>query len=378
MERVDTIKKRIRNLPINKSGISPEYSNPGTYVGYWKFVFESGKFTICPKAKKMLELGRVTNISLRNVLKLMRPCQVGKLVREFKFACVHDCNFETELKLITPTGKIKWVRIAGVLYYRRWGTAEQMIGVIEDTTQKINEESLSLAVINHELRSPLTIIKLNVQLLINMLSAGNDKYPVRLLSNVDLHINFMTKLIEEYLSTSLDEKRSPQYNLTVFDLNELIEIMINEMKTLHTGNRFCKLAAMPVWVKADKYKIIQVLINYFTNAVNFSPPSSQITVETAIKNNSVEVAVRDQGVGIPCGQEDKIFQRFYKCDQKAVRQKNSKGLGLYLVKSIIQEHGGSVRAQRGEGCGSVFYFSLPLHKDNRYEQTAMAASKLTN
>jgi len=366
MERVNTIKKGVQNLPINKSGISPGYANPGTYVGYWKFVFESNKLTLCPKAKKMLELGRATNITLHNVLKLVRPVQMSKLVREFKFACTHNCNFETEVKLITPTGKAKWLRIVGVLYYRRWGTAEQMIGVIEDTTQKINEESLSLAVVNHELRSPLTIIKLNVQLLINMLSAGNDKYPVRLLSNVDLHINFMTKLIEEYLSSSLDEKRLPQYNLTVFDLNELIEIMINEMKTLHTGNRFCKLAAMPVWVKADKYKIIQVLINYITNAVNFSPPSSQITVETAIKNNSVEVAVRDQGVGIPYGQEGKIFQRFYKCDQKAVRQKNSKGLGLYLVKNIIQEHGGFVRAERSKGCGSVFYFSLPLHKVNSY------------
>jgi two-component system CheB/CheR fusion protein len=277
-----------------------------------------------------------------------------------------------QVKIITPTGKIKWVRISGVLYYRRWGTAEQMIGVIEDTTQKICEESLSMTVVNHELRSPLTIIKLNVQLLINMLSAGYDKYPVRLLNNVDQHINFMTKLIDEYLSSSLDEKRLPQNNLTVFDLNELIDTIVGEMKTLYTGNRFCKPAAMPVWVKADKYKIIQVLINYFTNAVNFSPPSSHITVCVSIRNNHVEVAVHDQGIGVPAGQEQNIFQRFYKCEQKAVRQKNSKGLGLYLVKNIIQEHGGTVRAEKGEDCGSVFYFTLPLHRDNRYEQTAMA------
>ncbi len=372
METVHSVKNELKHGTINKSGISPDYANPGTYTGHWKYGFDTGKLSICPRAKKLLELNKITNISLYNVLKLVHPTQVSRLMREFKYACDNDCDFEIQVKIITPAGKIKWVRIAGVLYYRRWGTAEQMIGTIEDTTQKINEESLSLAVVNHELRSPLTIIKLNVQLLINMLSAGNDKYPVRLLRNVDSHINFMTRLIEEYLSSSLDEKRLPQYNLTVFDLNELIEIMITEMKTLHTGNRFCKRAAMPVWVKADKYKIIQVLINYFTNAVNFSPPSSQITVETAIKNNIVEVAVRDQGIGIPCGQEDKIFQRFYKCDQKAVRQKNSKGLGLYLVKSIIQEHGGTVRAEKGGDCGSVFYFSLPLHRDNRYEQRAIA------
>jgi len=370
METVHSIKRGIKSGTINKSGISPDYANPGTYIGHWKFALDTGKLSICPRTKRLMGLNTVANLNVRHVLKLVHPTQVARLMREFKFACDNDCNFEAQVKVTIPGGKIKWVRIAGVLYYRRWGTAEQMIGIIEDTTQKISEESLSMAVVNHELRSPLTIIKLNVQLLINMLSAGHDKYPVRLLNNVDQHINFMTKLIDEYLSSSLDEKRLPQNNLTVFDLNELIDTVVGEMKTLHSGNRFCKPAAMPVWVKADKYKIIQVLINYFTNAVNFSPPLSNINVCSTLKNNYVEVAVHDLGVGVPEGQEQAIFQRFYKCEQKAIRQKNSKGLGLFLVKNIIQEHGGTVRAEKGANCGSVFYFSLPLYSDNRYEQTA--------
>ncbi|MDP9079607.1 MAG: PAS domain-containing sensor histidine kinase [Bacteroidota bacterium] len=372
METIQLIKKGLKHGTLNKSGISPDYANPGTYTGHWKLALDTGKLSICPRAKKLMALNPGANINLRHVLKLVHPTQIARLIREFRFACDNDCNFEIQVKIITPTGKIKWVRVAGVLYYRRWGTAEQMVGIIEDTTQKICEESLSMAVVNHELRSPLTIIKLNVQLLINMLSAGYDKYPVRLLSNVDQHINFMTKLIDEYLSSSLDEKRLPQNNLSVFDLNELIDTVVSEMKTVHTGNRFRKPSAMPIWVRADKYKIIQVLVNYFTNAVNFSPPLSYISVCSTIKDNHVEVAVHDQGVGVPQGQEQDIFQKFYKCEQKAVRPKNSKGLGLYLVKNIIEQHGGTVRAEKGVDCGSVFYFSLPLHRDSRYEQTPMA------
>ncbi len=166
------------------------------------------------------------------------------------------------------------------------------------------------------------------------------------------------------MTSPVDDKRSPVMSLSVFDLNALVETMIGEMKTLHQAYRFCKQASQPVWVNADKYKIIQVLINYLTNAVNFSPSCSQITVEVINDDDNVTVAIRDQGVGVPAGQEQQIFQKFYRGDDKAVRQKNSKGLGLYLVKNIIRQHGGSVSAERGESGGSVFYFSLPVYKNN--------------
>jgi two-component system sensor histidine kinase VicK len=359
-----------------RSGVPPEHANPGIFTGCWKLALDTHKLTICPRSRKMLGLPKSDGVLLEDMLRLIPPQQLKEMIREFKYACAFDTRFESQVKVTTFSGKVKWFRISGVQYYRRWGSADQMVGVMEDISQRVNEECLSLAVVNHELRSPLTIIKLNVQLLINILSGGLDKYPVKVLKNVDLHINCMTNLIEEYLTSSVDEHRRSEMNRTIFDLDELIDIMISEMKTLHPGYRFCKQSEPEIWVKADKYKIVQVLINYLTNAVNFSPKSSQITISAMTTATCVEIAVRDQGIGIPAGQESQLFQKFYQADHSAVRQKNSKGLGLYLVKKIIKAHDGTVRAERGRDGGSVFYFSLPVHQGGIYMKAARAGERM--
>jgi two-component system sensor histidine kinase VicK len=359
---------------INKSGILPEYTGEGTYVGYWKLMLGTNKLTFCSRVRKMLELPRTKENGLWAILKLMPPTQRRSIIFEVQQACLNGANFEKQVKLVTPKGKVKWIRITGILYYRRWGKAEQMIGAIEDMTQKVTEESMSLAIVNHELRAPLTIIKLNIQMLINQLSGTLNKNPVKLLTNVDLHIDSMTKVMEEYLNSSQDDQRVRQLNLTVFDIHELIDIVVGEMKTIHSSYRFYRDLSEPVCVRADKYQIIQVLINYITNAVNFSPTCSHIKVKTSFVNDQIEVSVHDQGISIPCGQEQQVFQKFYRCDQKAVRQKNSKGLGLYLVKKIIQDHEGSVRAERGSEGGSVFYFTLPVFEDKKLEKPTYAVA----
>lgn len=368
--------KRRGQTTINKSGILPEYAGEGTYMGYWKLMLGSNKLSFCSKARKMLELPRTRENGLWVILKLITPSQRRSIIFEVQQACLNGANFEKQIKVITPKGKTKWIRITGVLYYRRWGKAEQMIGAIEDMTQKVIEESMSLAIVNHELRAPLTIIKLNIQMLINQFAGTLNKQPVKLLSNVDLHIDSMTRVMEEYLNSSHDDQRVKQLNLTVFDIHELIDIVVGEMKTIHTSYRFYKDCAEPVFVKADKYQIIQVLINYITNAVNFSPVCSHIKIRTAFVGNSIEVSVHDEGIGIPYGQEQQLFQKFYRCDQKAIRHKNSKGLGLYLVKKIIQDHEGTVRAEKGKEGGSVFCFTLPVFEQGTLKPTyAMANSR---
>lgn len=270
--------KAQRGMMKRRPGVSPEFTRPGIYTGRWKLELLTKALIICPSSRKMLGLRANQELKLSGFLKLLQPEQVNHLIREFKYACATNTKFEVQVKVNTPGSKIKYFRISGVQFYHRWETAEQMVGVIEDTTQLVNEECLSLAVVNHELRSPLTVIKLNVQLLIHMLSAGSDKHPVKLLNTVDLHINCMTSLIEEYLTSPVNELQQCEPNRTVFCMDDLIGIMISEMKMLHPSYRFIKQNEAKVQVRADKFKIVQVFINYLTNAVNFSPPTSRITI----------------------------------------------------------------------------------------------------
>ncbi|WP_374950104.1 ATP-binding protein [Mucilaginibacter sp.] len=368
--------KAHRAVTSGKPGISADYADPGVYAGCWKLMLKTNSLTLCPRSRKMIGLEAARGLDIQQLLSLMPAKQVKILIHEFNYACAFDTKLEMQIKTNLPDGKIKWFRLTGILYYRRWDSPDQMVGVIEDISQQVNEECLSLAVVNHELRSPLTVIKLNVQLLINILSGNVDKYPVRLLRNVELHINCMTSLMEEYLASPVNDKRQREMNRTVFDLDDLIDIIISEMKLVYPGHRFIKQEGGPVLVKADKYKIVQVFINYLTNAVNFSPQSSQIAIQVSAVEAYVVVSVQDQGIGIPPGQEEQIFQKFYRSDLKSVRQKNSKGLGLYLVKQIIGEHNGAVRAERGKEGGSVFYFSLPVYCEETNKMAARAGQKL--
>ncbi len=362
----------MEKMQIAKSGIASPYFNTAAYSGNWKFSLALGKLSLCPGAKRLLGMAKATDTGLGNIFGIMQREQVIKLIRAFKQAFASGSYFDTKVKMIISGAQVKWLRITGILYYRRWGTPDQVIGTIEDITQLVDEECLSLAVVGHELRNPLTVMKLNVQLLANMLSGKFDQYSAKLLGNVELHINRMTRLLEEYTPGPVDELRAPKLNFSFFDLDELIDTVILEMRTLYPGYRFCKRCAVSAGVKADKYKIIQVFINYLTNAVKFSAPASQILITTEITGEYIEVSVHDRGVGIPAGQESRIFQKFYRADQKSTRPKNSKGLGLYLVKNIIETHGGSVKAERGVNGGAVFSFSLPVYTKNADAATLSA------
>ncbi len=341
--------------------ITLQHTHTGIFKGCWKLSLQSGKISFCTRAKKILEATKTQGDDLSGILNLMLPLQAIQLIRAFKHALATGTHFETKVNIITPARQVKCLRVTGILYYRRWGTPDQMIGVIEDISQQTGEECVSLAIVNHEMRNPLTVIKLNVQMLINMFAGKPDKSALKLLNSLDMQVNCITNLLDEYMTPAPNGQHPSCYNLTVFDLDELINIMINEMRTLFPQHRFSKSTSGSVWVKADKYKIIQVFTNYVTNAVNFSDYSSHISINATIDHNYVEVAVADQGVGIPAGQEEMIFQKFYRGHEKSIRPRDSRGLGLFMVKDIISGHGGSVRAENGTRGGSIFYFSLPVY-----------------
>ncbi|MFC0512763.1 ATP-binding protein [Mucilaginibacter angelicae] len=368
--------REIRNME-SRAGVIPEHTIGGAYIGNWKIQLKSNKVSFCPRMRKILELSKGYDEKIEDLFELVKPGQLSGLIHEFKVACFNGTKFEKQVQIVTPYGTEKWILLTGVLYSRRWGTAEQMIGTIEDVTQKVNEECLSMAIVNHELRAPLTIIKLNTQFLINHLAHSINKQPVKLLNMVDQHINGMTKLIDEYLSPSTSNEGPAQLNFSLFDVNDLVDTVLGEMKILYPGHRFCKYpTADSILVRGDKYKITQVLVNYLTNAAKFSPPCSHININIDRNENDVEISVHDQGAGINEENGQLLFQKFYQCNQKSVRQKNSKGLGLYIVKSIIQKHGGTVKAENGKNGGAVFSFSLPLSQQSKFNTTGQEAVKL--
>lgn len=346
-------------LPVSQfNTMLPAFNT--TVKGSWKFVFETHKMSICSKSGEILDLPGLKEYFLIDIFKQIDQSFWCDILRSFKAAVKDQTGFSTEINIATPGGKRKWLRLTGIAYHGHWGKVNEVIGTIEDIGQAVSEESLGLSIINHELSTPLTIIKLNVQLLIKMLGGNISQQQLGLLKSVDMHVNSITGVMADYLTRSVNDQQEMRYDFSFFNIIELIRTITFEMNSIHQHYHFNFPQTDDLYVKADKLKIMQILINLMSNAVKFSPNHPQIDIAVSRIDRHVEINITDKGVGIPEGLEEQIFDKYYQAGQQVITNKNSKGLGLYLVKKIVIAHGGKVWAKRAGLHGSVFSFTLPL------------------
>jgi two-component system phosphate regulon sensor histidine kinase PhoR len=112
----------------------------------------------------------------------------------------------------------------------------------------------------------------------------------------------------------------------------------------------------------DQEAIAGVLINLLSNAIKFSPDRKEVTVRLFPKDGNAVLQVEDRGIGIPPKEKEKIFEKFYRVKNEVVEEAGGSGLGLSLVKHIIESHGGEVRVESEPGKGSVFSVILPIER----------------
>lgn len=212
---------------------------------------------------------------------------------------------------------------------------------------------------SHELRTPLTSIHGFLEVLLRGAMNQPDKLH-KSLKSMYAESERMKKLVQDLLILAkLD--RSPNIQLTEGDLVSLIKEMEPQLRLL-AGNRQVSLRlASPARCRFDEDKIKQVLLNLFHNAVQHTDPEKgqiEVSVDTTAK--SIELAVRDNGSGITEEHLPHVFERFYRSDSSRTRKYGGAGLGLSITKSIVELHGGTIRAESGAGEGTVFCVQLPI------------------
>lgn len=219
--------------------------------------------------------------------------------------------------------------------------------------------------ISHDFRSPLTSIKGYVEAMLDgtIPVEMQDKYLNIIITETDRLTKLTSGLIElnqygGHGKTILDKSD--------FDINEVIR------QTAATFEGVCGakhivldllLTGDELLVHADRSKIQQIVYNLTDNAIKFSHDDSAITIETHIKNEKVFVSVKDSGIGIPKDAQSKIWERFYKTDLSRGKDKKGTGIGLAIVKEIIQAHGENINVISTEGVGTEFIFTLPFVED---------------
>ena len=259
-------------------------------------------------------------------------------------------------------GEIIWLRSLGKVSRDQDGQSNTFSGFVMDITeQKKDEERKNhfIGIVSHELKTPITSINAYLQILQNKAYKANDTFALTALSKSISQIKKMTTLINGFLNISRLESGKIHIDKQRFDMALLVKETEEESIATISSHKIVFAPVEQTFVHADRDKIGQVINNFISNSVKYSPPGSTINVACINIDNSIQVSVKDEGSGIAPQDTGKIFERFYRTETATESSVSGFGIGLYLCAEIIQRHGGNIWVNSEVGQGSIFYFTLP-------------------
>jgi PAS domain S-box-containing protein len=248
------------------------------------------------------------------------------------------------------------------------GEDQQVLGAVaifNDITEIRGIERMKTAfvsTVSHELRTPLTSIKGFISTLLSDVDGYYDHDTQReFYQIIDTECDRLTRLISDLLNVSrIEAGRALDLNPKPMELPNLVDKVVTAQKSYTHKHTFAvDLAECFPSIIADEDKVDQILTNLTNNAIKYSPDGGQITIKGRYDNGEITVSILDQGMGIPKDHLAKVFDRFHRIDNRDTREVGGTGIGLYLVKHLVEAHGGKIWVESEVGKGSNFSFILP-------------------
>ncbi len=278
-----------------------------------------------------------------------------------------------------PEGTLENAIVCGdrtVKYLRwsiSWSKTKQIFScVVHDITELVEIEQLKnqfLRIVSHDLRTPLNSIGLSIDLLLsgkNGVLVPAIEAQLQRIQPIRLRLK---KLIEELLD--LEKLKSGTFVIDAKCLraHDFCSIGIEAVSSLAEASQIVIVRPTnDAFVMGDEGRLVQVVVNLLSNSIKFSPPGSRITVKIERQPNLVEVQISDQGCGIPPEDLSVVFQKYKQSrHNSSTTQVNSSGLGLTIVKSIVEAHGGTLGVFNNQSGGSTFWFQLPRYRNPEIE-----------
>ncbi|MBI3583030.1 MAG: sensor histidine kinase [Nitrospinae bacterium] len=223
-----------------------------------------------------------------------------------------------------------------------------------------------LNIVAHDLRTPLTSIRSYTEMLLTNKDKPDMSHMLDNFINAISHEGIrLENLVNEYLDMAKIESGTMTFNKSPVDIKMLInwsiETFRGEAMAKGININFPLHENIPL-TTADEGKLSQVISNLLSNAVKFTPRGGAITVSAGRKEDYLEVYVEDTGPGIPNGYKERIFEKFFQVESGGERVKKGVGLGLPIVKFIVEQHGGKVWVESDMGKGAKFLFTLPIEQ----------------
>jgi PAS domain S-box-containing protein len=241
---------------------------------------------------------------------------------------------------------------------------------IRDLTERVNAETMRqeseaksrfVAAMSHELRTPLNSILGFSQLLSSSGTGDLNDRQQRYVGHIESSGRHLLALINDVLDLSKVEAGQMEVELEPIELEPLLSEAVNQLRPLADAKPL-ELVLDPtpaIWIRADRRRFLQVMLNLLSNAIKFTPAGGKVRVTGVRAGRMAEIAVIDNGIGVPAAEQQRIFEEFTQVDRTGTESTEGTGLGLALSRRLLQLMRGTIQVESEDGSGSTFRVILP-------------------
>jgi PAS domain S-box-containing protein len=341
-------------------------------LGTYECNFATSQMHCSPRAKEMFEFSADEGNVSADYSNRILPEDHKRIVAEMQAAMQGDGKFHNEFRIALPNGGIRYIVSMGTCEKGPSGAWERIVGVFNDITERKNiEEQLRdadrrkdefLATLAHELRNPLAPISAAAELL--QMAELNEGIVRQHSEIIERQVDHMVNLVNDLLDVSRVTTGRIKLDKTVLDIRSVVEAAVEQAEPFIRSRRHhldMQFSSEAVHVFGDKKRLIQVVANLLNNAAKYTPEGGGIVLKSSVQANAVILSIADNGIGIAPVLVNHVFELFTQAERTSDRSSGGLGLGLALVKTLVELHGGKVAcASDGPGKGSVFTVWLPI------------------
>lgn len=236
--------------------------------------------------------------------------------------------------------------------------------VVHDTTESKRIEQLKrefVAMVSHDLRAPLTSVQCFLEVLSEGVFADDHDAAMKKARLSNTEISRLVQMVNSLLDVEKMESGKMDVLISSVPVERIVERSINSVSALaeHKKVEIKPGSGQELLANADEDLIVQIMVNFLSNAIKFSPAGSQIEIFASKERGMTKISVKDSGRGVPEQFKDKIFDRFQQVELADSRFRGGTGLGLAVCKAIVQAHNGEIGVDSVEGRGSTFWIKIP-------------------
>lgn len=331
-----------------------------------------GKVLYCsPSTKSVMGFTQEEFQKLTNPFELVPPDDRKSVTKLFEELLEKPgSNAHAVYRIKHKNNKLIWIESTMTNLIKNKNVAAVVINYRDVTERKDHERQKEefIGIASHELKTPVTSIKGFAQVLQSRFSKEGNTQAVEFLQKMDAQLNKLTSLIGDLLDSTKLEGGRLQFHEGFYDFNELVLDIVDEMQQTTIKHKIIIRLAPTKTVSGDRDRIGQVITNFISNAIKYSPHSKEIIVTTIAGKESVTLSVKDFGHGIAKKKQLKVFDRFFRVSGKNQDTFAGLGLGLYIAAEIVKRHGGRIWVVSEKNAGTTFSFTLPIKKSGTINQ----------